>query len=289
MEVNKNPVGSGVDRFTGLRKVISDNGWITPAGVFYACTPLEHDVCAEFLLKNNIIHVKKLLEDREEYSILSEIDQNNPRSVLKAAGFALLSDGLMTETNLPKYLTTKQLELVGRAKLTFSSESGKLDPLVYVEYQKILNNEKRLIELGEDIDGIKGYRSVASFVENPDEMLDLYDCSKTDEIFSLLSQGSDEELSIGKIGKSVYRWRRMKVGLSEVFVEHINHDHSEGGSYECYPAVEDNFKLVSKLTMNKFLLEISSKGKLTSIDGNLEMIGMETLEQVKNNCPTLFH
>jgi hypothetical protein len=280
METKSNQTENGFDRFTGLRKITSDNGWITPAGVFYACTPQEHDLCAGFLLKNNIVHIKNILENNYKSAVVGEIDQLSPRTVLKEAGFALLSDGLMVESNLPEHLSMKQFELMERAKLTFSPESGRLEPSIYLEFQKRLQEEQRLKELGTNIDGDKGEQTVDYFIKNPNGVLDIYDYHRSDEIFDLLTSGYTSEIVINQIGKSKYKWRQLNIGSGNVFVEFIHHDHSEDGAYECYPSVEDIFTLVDRSAVDKFLLDISRDGRLKSIDGDLKVLDEEVVSQI---------
>src|SRR4051812_43275630 len=116
-----------IPHFESSTKVSLKDGWITPGGIFYGCTPEEHDECAQYLLQTNQEDIKESLELNHS-EILEDIDGLNPRRVLHAAGYALLSSGLIVESNMPESLTTEQLELMEKNGLTFAPESGRLQP-----------------------------------------------------------------------------------------------------------------------------------------------------------------
>lgn len=220
--------------FESSRVVNSPDGWITPTGTFYGCSPDEHDVSAGYLLRTHRANIEHRLQENHQREILSNIDKTNARTVLKAAGFALLSNGLMAETNLPKSLTTRQLELMQRSNLSFTPESGRLPPDVYLEFLKLLQGDPRIAEIRDSLD-YDSQLEMDSFLKTPSRALvlsNIYGTSSmkeyAEEIYDITTVGKADEISVEiSISRDVIKWKPANLhGARDAYVQYERHEHA---------------------------------------------------------------
>lgn len=235
--------------FESSRVANSPDGWITTNGVFYPCTPQEHDECAEYLLKAHKKYIESLLIESEHYEMVGARSEHPARTILKTAGFALLSDNQLSESNLPKTLSLKQMEFAERNSLVFMPKSGQLDLAAYQSFLasvKELSGVKKLVERKNMV--IKG------FLEDPTKTIHIQDNdSFARQIFESLSEGSTAEVSL-KYSKGVVIWRRLNIpNHDDVFLEYEYHDHTAGGAYESTPGTEVFMILTNKLGIKEYL------------------------------------
>lgn len=250
-----------VVHFESSKKANSQDGWITPGGIFYGCTPEEHDECAKYLLQTHQIKIKETLEksnDNNVHQVLEDMDKLNPRIILKSAGYALLSDGLLVEQNMPDSLSVKQLEFMQRSRLTFAPESGKLQPSVYLEFRERLKKEPGISDIEESLKHYDGgwndnLGNFQSFIENPASYLYLQNISPkaAEEIYNLLTRGGAAETTFqGGYGgdRNIMKWRSIILPSgTEVFVQYNHHTHADYDADD-----EDSFALVSKKDIEEF-------------------------------------
>ncbi|QQG41577.1 MAG: hypothetical protein HYV90_05485 [Candidatus Woesebacteria bacterium] len=247
-------------KFGPSPKITSPDGWIAPNGVFYACTPAEHDELAKHLLKNHEAIIKERLENKMVYGMAHDIENYNAREVLKETGYALLSDNTLTETNTPDRLTTKQIELAEKSKIVFSPKSGQLSPEAYRKFKTGIDGMEGVGQVfGFEMEHTshENRRNVDAFLADPAGELNIEDeYSFPEKLFDFLSKDNVGELS-AKSRKLTVRWRRLDLIPGEsTFLELANHDHTLGGTYEdVYPGVEDSIKLVTGEAIGKFIQE----------------------------------
>jgi hypothetical protein len=224
--------------FESYRNVTKPDGWITPAGVYYACNPPEHDDCAKYILKTHSGLIDSLLEKNGRYGMIGHDSSFPPREILKAAGFALLSDGLLVDSNLPESLTLKQLEFNNRNHLEFINKGNQLE---LSDYQAFLEKIKNYDEIKETI--TFNERNVRKFMEDPTYAIYFEeDQYGADIVFDVLTKNHTAEISL-EVGKGKITWRRIDIDTINVFVEKNFHDH---GYEDTYPETETWISLTTK-------------------------------------------
>ncbi|MFC1749851.1 hypothetical protein ACFL2V_13715 [Pseudomonadota bacterium] len=226
-------------KFTSSSIVSSENGWITPAGTFYACTPEEHDELANFLWQSKRANIEhRIVNDKTvSWEIQRRLDKLPARTIVKAAGYALLSGGLLAEENIPKNLTAKQLEIIGKSQAKFTPESGRLDPTFYLEYRGLLQQQtEQFQQITQDLEA-EHIRNIENFISNPTQALvlsDFYSPIYEDDItqiLDLLSPASIGEVSISgpRASRTNYRYRHISLPSSgEVYLQLKEHEHAFG-------------------------------------------------------------
>lgn len=228
------------------------DGWITKDGAFFACQPDEHDECAEFILNKNRKQIEHSLISDGHYAYTGPNTEHSPRTILKAAGFALLSDNQLVESNLPEALSLKQMEFAETNNLVFKPMSGQLD---LVTYKSFLDKVKEL----ERVQKLLKRKNVVitRFLEDPTKMIHLEENeSFAKEIFDSLSKGATAEITL-KTSKSLITWRRLDIpGHNDVFLEHEFHDHG----YDSTPETESFVMLTNKESVKNYLIEKQKRG-----------------------------
>lgn len=256
-------------KYKGSKMVSSEDGWITPAGVFYACTPEDHDEIANFLWQSKRDNVLHRLRENKNYEVLGNIDDLPPRVILKAAGYALLSHNLLAESNLPRTLSSKQLELIKRSNLTFIPESGRLDPSVYLEFRDLMKANLRIAKILESREcSYEARQSLKTFMENPSDIISVHDEDNfSDEIFDILSKGHTAEIK-SKSRIDVITWRRIQLPSgNEAYIQFERHEHRGNPNYTLY---QDVISLISKKGVTDFIHEVESKvDSRTIFEGDL--------------------
>jgi len=165
-------------RHESSRVANASDGWITPAGVFYGCESDEHDELARFLWESQR---EKILA-----GITEDIDNLNPRIILKQAGYALLSRGLLAEENLPDRLSAKQLVFISENRLLLVPGSSRWNSFSL---------------------------NVVSFREGK-------------AIFDALTQGDRDEIVLHKSSGDMILWRQLMLPSGEEkFVQYHLHIH----------------------------------------------------------------
>ncbi len=234
--------------FESSRAARSPDGWITPNGVFYSCTAQEHDVCAQYLLKAHRKLIDSLLLKNEHYDMRGEDTDYNPREILKAAGFALLSDNLLSETNSPEKMTLKLMEFIERNHITFMPESGQLSLESYLSFQDMMKRSEGAKQLLE-----RGNIALKGFLDDPTHSISIQDDdSFAEELLGALTEGYTAQVTL-KLSKGKIIWRRLNIPNHEVFLEYDYHDHTAGGSYESSPETEVFIFLTDKKGVNEFI------------------------------------
>jgi len=258
-------------KFEGHRKVTSDDGWITPAGVFYGCSSDEHDELAKYLLVTKKTNIESAISQHERYWKMEDVQHLSSREIIKVAGYALLSNGILAEQNLPDSLTLKQLTLMKNNKLIFAPESGMFSPSVYVEFSKKIKNDPDIPELLEKIirEGLK--HEFQAFLKRPSTSFDiLQDNGVSRDVFDFLTKGSDAEITM-KAGRDIITWRRIKLSSNkEVLVEHYFHKH---GEYDegYHPEEEAFLMLTDKKRVKEFIRKNRRKTRVR-VTGDLEIL-----------------
>lgn len=248
--------------FESSRIANSPDGWITTTGVFYPCSPQEHDELAKYLLKTHKQFIRTLLIEKEHYGMIGDHSEYNARTVLKTAGFALLSGNQLSESNLPEVLSLKQMEFVDRNNLVFMPKSGQLDLGAYRSFQdrmKDLGGIKKLVE--------RNNVALRKFLEDPTRTIHIQDNdSFAEELFTALTEGSTVEISL-KLSKGKVTWRRLNIpSRDDIFLEYEYHDHTSGGVYESSPETEAFLLLTSKQGIKEYLHKKAGSGAYASGD-----------------------
>lgn len=261
--------------FESSRVVNSPDGWISVNGVFYSCAPNEHDVCAEYLYKTKKLFIESLLIKQEEDQMISsgpELEHTS-REILIAAGFALLSNSQLSESNLPKNLSLKQMVFANRNKLIFTPKSGELDLDSYLAFKESIKNLDSLKEL------LSSYRpdddelSLAKeFLSNPMKTLHIREEeSFTNRFVKVITENSTAQISL-KLGKGEITWNKLNIpSPEEIFLQYEFHDHTGGGQWESSPRNESTISLVNKQSVKEYLdkkikHEFSPEGDLSILD-----------------------
>lgn len=221
------------------------DGWITRDGAFFACAPDEHDECAEFILNQQRKDIEFLLTGEGRYGMVGPNTEHSPRTILKSAGFALLSDNQLAESNLPEALSLKQMEFAEKNNLVFMPMSGQLDLATY----------KSFLEKVKELEGVQKLLRrknvvIKNFLDDPTKMIHIEDNeSFTKQIFDVLSEGSTAEISL-ESSKSIVTWRRLDIPDHEdVFLEHEYHNHG----YDSFPETESFVMLTNKQAIKGYL------------------------------------
>lgn len=166
-------------RFEGLKVVNSKDGWITLDGLFYSCESDEHDACAKHLFETNKEQILEYLNKTGEDQLALSADNTPTRFLLLHTGYALLSNNLLAETNLPKMLTRQQYELIEKYDLKFTQGTDMVDPGALLEFSDIIQGNKKLRKYS---DSFKFYswdnHDMKSFMENPSNFLHIWDEKK---------------------------------------------------------------------------------------------------------------
>lgn len=238
--------------FESSRSVTKPDGWITPAGVYYACNPPEHDDCAKYLLKTHSRLIDSLLEKNGVYNMSIDDPDLSPREVLKAAGFALLSDGLLVDSNLPKSFTLRQLEFTKRNHLEFINKGDQLGLSDYQAFQENIKNSQEAAELIK-----RGNVVFKNFLEDPTQTMYFEeDRSLAEEIFNIISKDQTVEISL-VLGKGKIIWRHISVGSGNVFIYKFFHDH---GYEDTYPETETWISLTTKQNIKDSITNYRKSG-----------------------------
>jgi len=242
--------------FEGSRVVSSPDGWITTSGVFYPCSPQEHDECAKYLLRTHIKFIETLLIESEHYEMVGSRSDYNAREILKAAGFALLSDNQLSEANLPETLSLKQMEFANRNNLIFMPISGQLDLRAYETFQersRDLMGVKKLLERKNIV--------LKRFLDDPTKTIHISDNDPfANELFTVLTEGFTAQVSL-KLGKGIVIWRRLNIPSNDnVFLEYEYHDHTGGGAWETTPETEAFLLLTNKQGVKEYLSKKERSG-----------------------------
>lgn len=239
------------------------DGWITTNGVFYGCTPEEHDELAKYLLEKHKPFINNLLIQREHYELVgNRTEDKPPREILKLAGFALLSDDQLAETNLPDVLTLRQLDFVNRNKLVFTPKSGQLS---LEEYQSFLESVKNSEGIKRLLD--RKNKVIQRFLDDPTKTIHIQDNdSFAEKVFNALTENSTGEISL-KLRKEKITWKKIDIqGHDEIFVEYQYHDH---GYEDVTPQTEAFIMLTNKKAIMEYLEEKRKTGNFPKGDLNL--------------------
>lgn len=262
-------------KFEGLRKINSHDGWITPAGSFYACGPQDHEICARYLLATNKIYIENRLEKNGRIEIINDIQNYSSREVLKAAGYALLSDNLLAKVNMPENLSVRQLELIKRANLMLPNKENLLDFDTYKEIQKLAATEidKYIAENKYFSDNSEPIRSLAMVVKDPTFRIHGEEAAESlVQTFDLLTKNYKAEQKL-TMGKGTATWRLIETpSHKQAVVELLYHDHAQGDDDYGYPTEEWWISFKTKANVDNFIKTEMESGKHTnwSIEGNLE-------------------
>ena len=238
--------------FESSRVASSPDGWISTNGVFYPCTPQEHDECADYLLKTQKRFIDHLLIESEHIEMLGERVLHPARTILKTAGFALLSGNQLAESNLPEIRTLKQMEFAERNNLIFTPKSGQLS---LEEYQSFLESVKELPGVKKLVE--RKNVVINNFLDDPTRTIHITDNdSFAKQVFAALSEGSTAEVSV-KYSKGTATWRRLNLpDHPDVFLEYEFHDHG----YDSTPETESFVWLINKQDIRKYLERMRKAG-----------------------------
>jgi len=247
------------NKFVMSDAISKPDGWITPEGMFYPCTPDEHDECAKYLLKTRTEEIKDLLINNEKYSINVDHPEIPPREILKAAGFGLLSGDLLSEYNLPVKLTFKQLDLIDRSGLVYTPLSGQLNLGDYQAFQEKMKGSEDAAKLIE-----RKNIAFKNFLDDPTGTIHIEENDEfAKKIFNILSAGYTKEIT-HKVGKGIMTWRHLQVGSnSDIYLELDYHDH---GYDDSYPETESWILLTNKKSIIKFLQDSKVGGSKSAIE-----------------------
>lgn len=263
-------------KFEGLRKINSHDGWITPTGTFYGCDPQDHDVCAKYLLETNKAFVESRLDQNNKYQMLGNTDDFSPREVLKAAGYALLSDNLLVDSNLPENLSLKQLDLIKRANLELPKMENNLDFDTYKEIQKLASGEIDKYISGQKYfsDDSEPIRSLKMVVRDPTFVVHGEESSESlEQTYELLTKNYKAEQRL-IMGKGVTTWRLIETPSNkQVVIELVYHDHAQGDDDYGFPTEEWWMSFKSKVSVDDFLKSEMASGKHSGwhLEGSLEV------------------
>ena len=261
--------------FESSRVASVPDGWITTKGVFFPCTPQEHDECAKYLLKTHksfieslLVENKYLLNENGQHDMINSrygtIDTRagyNPRTILKAAGFALLSGNQLSESNLPESLSFKQMEFARRNNLVFTPKSGQLDFEAYHSFQKAVMGSEGVKDLLEQNEAVK------KFLADPTKSLSIQDnVPLANKVLVVLTEGFTAGISL-KVSKGFVVWRRLNIPSDDnIFLQYEYHYH--GG--DCTPERENFIFLTNKQSIKEFLHKIrygpSPEGDLSALN-----------------------
>lgn len=248
--------------FESSRVKDKPDGWITTNGVFYGCSPEEHDELARYLLEKHKPLIDNLLIQREHYELVGNNRSTPAREILKIAGFALLSDDQLAETNLPDVLTLRQLDFVNRNKLVFTPKSGQLNLEEYQSFLEVIKDSEGIRRLLE-----RKNRVVQGFLDDPTGTIHIQDNdSFAEKVFDALTESSTGEVSL-KLRKEKIIWKKMNIqGHDDVFVEYQYHDH---GYEDSTPQTEAFIMLTNKKAIVEYLEEKRNSGNYPNGDLSL--------------------
>lgn len=115
------------------------DGWISPDGKYYRCSPDEHDEAAKFIRENDLY-----VGNAEERGVLIEHDRNrlefsSARSLLEFHDYILVRAGIGA-TLIPRSVSTKQLKMLDDSKTPFFNavRGESVDTDIYEETVKLL-------------------------------------------------------------------------------------------------------------------------------------------------------
>ncbi len=255
--------------------IISDDGWLSPEGKFYSCNPDEHEKLANELCAENPDKIKELLRINSEDETLSDLERLNPRTILGRAGFALLSNGLLMESNMPGNPTKELQRLIEENNLIVTPEAGKLLPKYYAEYKKVLQQ----IDF-DDIMAELSYSSefnpweLSEFIKNPSHDIDLADAEEGARIlFDLLTNDYDGEIiAINEVARDRFVFRRIILTSGEIFLFHQHHSHYESDP-DYNAETQDFISITDKNRLKKFIQELKmNRTSNVKITGDINIL-----------------
>jgi hypothetical protein len=259
-------------KFEGSRKLTGKDGWISPAGVFYNCSPEEHDILADYILRDKKVYIEGLLEKNAGFEIWDKIKELSPREVIKSAGYALLSGNILSEQNLPETLSKKQMRFIHDNQMVFAPESSRLQPSVYLELKKRIQENKNLpsiLQILKFCADSYAEEKFKNFIKNPYGYFHVFylNGEESEEIRSFFSFGEDEEIYFESPWRNTYTWTPIR-GLADedVFLEYSYHLHNGGEE----PYQEEGYKFVGKKAIKNFLDEYPNSRHL--ISGNIDIL-----------------
>ena len=250
------------NRFESSRVKNKPDGWISPNGVFYGCAPEEHDKCANFLLERHKEYIDLQLIKNEKYTMRGwQAEEIAAREKLKAAGFALLSDDQLSESNLPESLSLRQMEFAKRNELVFAPQSGQLEVEQYQAFKEEVRNWEGVNRLLE-----RKNKAVTKFMNDPTRTLYVADNdSFAEKVFNALTEKTSGEISL-KLLKEKLTWKKLDIpGHDDIYVEYHYHNHG----YDATPETEAFIMLTNKKSIKEYLEEKRKKGNVPKGDLSL--------------------
>lgn len=263
--------------FNTSRIINSRNGWLSPTGIFTSCTSKEHDASANFVLEKKRIFVERVIE-KNEPDLKNEILKGSSRTILKEAGYLLISHNLIADQNMPDKLTDKQMHILKQANLPTSPEAYKLPHHVYTAFNtKVLGSYKKT----------DSGKSVNNTHFSPMEKTDFLDDSQkdfflvdkqglVDEIFATITQRSSStiELCVKNGGQDDYKLKRINLLDEEIWVKLHRHYHDLSTGTMGY--INDVLTLLSTEQMINFTHRELQSGKRDSkkitLKGDIELL-----------------
>ena len=249
--------------FESSRVKNKPDGWISPNGVFYGCTPEEHDKCANFLLEHHKEYIDLQLIKNEKYTMRGwQADVIAAREKLKAAGFALLSDDQPSESNLPDTLSLRQMEFAKRNELVFAPQSGQLEVEQYQAFKEVVSQWDGVSKLLE-----RKNKAVIKFMNDPTRTLYVADNdSFAKKVFNALTEKSTGEVTL-KLRKEKLTWKKLDIPEhDDIYVEYHYHNHG----YDATPETESFIMLTNKKSIKEYLEEKAKTRIYPS--GNLKIL-----------------
>lgn len=252
MEVAPNSTG---DSFNESLQVNKPDGWITPRGNFVGCKPDEHDTSALFLYEKYKEDIKKELLAKDLWHMAREgVDKYSPRELLKASGFALLTEKQMHRVNQPFTLSIYQMETLAAAGIAPNNPDTPQLPILK-EFRSSLPPYESLVT-SEWIGSKQNKKYVKTFLEDPTRYIYIKnEPDLTDKVFKGITENNLGEISVS-LGKNSYKWRALRLNSGKtVFVELHAYDHTFGdqrvedtGLFQ-----EDTITLTTKEYVQKFV------------------------------------
>lgn len=136
-------------RFTSIEKITPhSNGWLSPSGKYFKCSPEEHNEAARFITDNDLLEINREGDSGEISHLRREkmISSRVPRTILEYHGYILVRDEILPSVS--SNITTKQMDMLKEANVTFIvSSSHENNNLKSYEYQSkiFVNKAKKII------------------------------------------------------------------------------------------------------------------------------------------------